>query len=237
MTSRLDRPPPTTGRCLRRHGRRGQPVGSLARRDRSGAASCPGCSVPHHGANIAAAFRGVPDEEAWTVNRDAALELGRAAVASGLRRFVQVNTVLVYGAGRGRPAPRTTRPSQAGPCGARTRSPRRRRARAVLTRGSRRPGKAASAPPTAMTPLSRPWNSTSWPAPTSPRSCTPGPTPTPGSASPPPAASGASRASAPVPHGVDSHRRGSPMSRTRSRPAALHAVGTTPVGPRPRRAR
>ncbi|MFF2845837.1 NAD-dependent epimerase/dehydratase family protein [Streptomyces sp. NPDC058001] len=53
--------------------------------------------------NVAAAFRGVPDEEAWAVNRDAALELGRAAVASGVRRFVQVSTNLVYGAGRGRP--------------------------------------------------------------------------------------------------------------------------------------
>ncbi|MFB7245190.1 epimerase [Streptomyces populi] len=53
--------------------------------------------------NIAAAFRGVPDEEARAVNRDAALELGRAALASGVRRFVQVSTNLVYGTGRGRP--------------------------------------------------------------------------------------------------------------------------------------
>ncbi|MET7388339.1 NAD-dependent epimerase/dehydratase family protein [Streptomyces sp. NPDC005529] len=53
--------------------------------------------------NIAAAFRGVPDEEARAVNRDAALELGRAAEASGVRRFVQVSTNLVYGKGRGRP--------------------------------------------------------------------------------------------------------------------------------------
>ncbi|MBC9716195.1 NAD(P)-dependent oxidoreductase [Streptomyces sp. TRM66268-LWL] len=53
--------------------------------------------------NVAAAFRGVPDEEARAVNRDAAVELGRAAVASGVRRFVQVSTGLVYGAGRGRP--------------------------------------------------------------------------------------------------------------------------------------
>ncbi|MEV5610208.1 NAD-dependent epimerase/dehydratase family protein [Streptomyces sp. NPDC052225] len=53
--------------------------------------------------NVAAAFRGVPDEEARAVNRDAAIELGRAAVASGVRRFVQVSTSLVYGAGRGRP--------------------------------------------------------------------------------------------------------------------------------------
>ncbi len=53
--------------------------------------------------NVAAAFRGVPDEEAWAVNRDAAVELGRAAQASGVRRFVQVSTGLVYGTGRGRP--------------------------------------------------------------------------------------------------------------------------------------
>jgi nucleoside-diphosphate-sugar epimerase len=53
--------------------------------------------------NVAASFRGVPDEEAWAVNRDAAVELGRAALASGVRRFVQVSTGLVYGLGRGRP--------------------------------------------------------------------------------------------------------------------------------------
>ncbi|MEU8645726.1 NAD(P)-dependent oxidoreductase [Streptomyces sp. NPDC048674] len=53
--------------------------------------------------NIAAAFRGVPDEEAWAVNRDAALELGHAAETSGVARFVQVSTNLVYGTGRGRP--------------------------------------------------------------------------------------------------------------------------------------
>lgn len=54
--------------------------------------------------NVAAAFRGVPDEEAWAVNRDAALDLGRAAREAGVRRFVQVSTNLVYGAGQGRPA-------------------------------------------------------------------------------------------------------------------------------------
>ncbi|MFE5921788.1 NAD-dependent epimerase/dehydratase family protein [Streptomyces sp. NPDC002285] len=53
--------------------------------------------------NVAAAFRGVPDEEARAVNRDAAVELGRAALAAGVRRFVQVSTGLVYGTGRGRP--------------------------------------------------------------------------------------------------------------------------------------
>ncbi|MFD3559965.1 NAD-dependent epimerase/dehydratase family protein [Streptomyces sp. NPDC058686] len=53
--------------------------------------------------NVAAAFRGVSDEEARAVNRDAAIELGRAAVSAGVRRFVQVSTGLVYGTGRGRP--------------------------------------------------------------------------------------------------------------------------------------
>ncbi|MGW3644967.1 NAD-dependent epimerase/dehydratase family protein [Streptomyces sp. NPDC000878] len=53
--------------------------------------------------NVAASFRGVPDEEAWAVNRDAAVELGRAALASGVQRFVQVSTGMVYGTGRGRP--------------------------------------------------------------------------------------------------------------------------------------
>ncbi|UIX34677.1 NAD-dependent epimerase/dehydratase family protein [Streptomyces sp. GQFP] len=53
--------------------------------------------------NVAASFRGVPDEEAWAVNRDAAVELGRAALASGVHRFVQVSTGMVYGTGRGRP--------------------------------------------------------------------------------------------------------------------------------------
>ncbi|WP_210589562.1 NAD(P)-dependent oxidoreductase [Streptomyces sp. GESEQ-35] len=53
--------------------------------------------------NVAASFRGVPDEEAWAVNRDAAVALGRAALASGVQRFVQVSTGMVYGVGRGRP--------------------------------------------------------------------------------------------------------------------------------------
>ncbi|MEU5644836.1 NAD-dependent epimerase/dehydratase family protein [Streptomyces milbemycinicus] len=53
--------------------------------------------------NVAAAFRGVPDEEAWAVNRDAALGLARAALEAGVGRFVQVSTNLTYGLGRGRP--------------------------------------------------------------------------------------------------------------------------------------
>jgi nucleoside-diphosphate-sugar epimerase len=54
--------------------------------------------------HIAAAFRGVPDEEAWAVNRDAALALGREAAEEGVGRFVFVSTNLVYSAGLGRPA-------------------------------------------------------------------------------------------------------------------------------------
>jgi nucleoside-diphosphate-sugar epimerase len=54
--------------------------------------------------HLAAAFRGVDEAETVAVNRDAALELGRAAIAAGVRRFVFASTNLVYGAGRGRPA-------------------------------------------------------------------------------------------------------------------------------------
>lgn len=53
--------------------------------------------------NVAASFRGVPDDEAWAVNRDAVVALGRAALAAGVQRFVQASTGLVYGLGRGRP--------------------------------------------------------------------------------------------------------------------------------------
>ncbi|MFJ9242605.1 NAD-dependent epimerase/dehydratase family protein [Streptomyces sp. NPDC101776] len=53
--------------------------------------------------NVAASFRGVPDEEAWAVNHEAAVALGKASLASGVRRFVQVSTGMVYGVGRGRP--------------------------------------------------------------------------------------------------------------------------------------
>ncbi|GAA2252890.1 MULTISPECIES: NAD-dependent epimerase/dehydratase family protein [Kitasatospora] len=54
--------------------------------------------------NVAAALRGVPDEEAYAVNRDAAVELGRDAAEAGVRRFVQTSTNLVYRGGLGRPA-------------------------------------------------------------------------------------------------------------------------------------
>ncbi|MFE9423214.1 NAD-dependent epimerase/dehydratase family protein [Kitasatospora sp. NPDC006697] len=54
--------------------------------------------------NVAAALRGVTDEEAFAVNRDAAVELARDALAAGVRRFVQTSTNLVYAGGLGRPA-------------------------------------------------------------------------------------------------------------------------------------
>ncbi|MFJ5292990.1 NAD-dependent epimerase/dehydratase family protein [Streptomyces sp. NPDC088348] len=60
--------------------------------------------------NVAAAFRDVPDAEAWAVNRDAAVALARQALAAGVGRFVQTSTNLVYGAGHGRPAQEVDEP-------------------------------------------------------------------------------------------------------------------------------
>ncbi|WP_326799318.1 NAD(P)-dependent oxidoreductase [Streptomyces sp. NBC_01808] len=60
--------------------------------------------------HVAAAFRGVPDEEAYAVNRDATLALGTEAADEGVRRFIFTSTNLVYGAGRGRPAVETDEP-------------------------------------------------------------------------------------------------------------------------------
>ena len=53
--------------------------------------------------HIAAAFRGVPDAEAWAVNRDATIALAEAAAKEGVGRFVFTSTTLTYGPGRGRP--------------------------------------------------------------------------------------------------------------------------------------
>lgn len=55
--------------------------------------------------NAAAAFRGaeVTEQEMAEVNRDAAVDLARRAAKTGVRRFVQVSTNLVYGPGVGRP--------------------------------------------------------------------------------------------------------------------------------------
>jgi nucleoside-diphosphate-sugar epimerase len=54
--------------------------------------------------HLAAAFRGVSDEETAAVNERASLELARAAFAAGVARFVFASTNLVYGSGRNRPA-------------------------------------------------------------------------------------------------------------------------------------
>ncbi|MFE7190108.1 NAD-dependent epimerase/dehydratase family protein [Kitasatospora sp. NPDC057541] len=54
--------------------------------------------------HVAAALRGVSDEEAFAVNRDATVALGRDAAAAGVRRFVHTSTNLVYGRTPGRPA-------------------------------------------------------------------------------------------------------------------------------------
>jgi nucleoside-diphosphate-sugar epimerase len=54
--------------------------------------------------HLGAAFRGVDDDEAVAVNQTAAIELGRSALAAGVRRFVLASTNLVYGPGRGHPA-------------------------------------------------------------------------------------------------------------------------------------
>jgi nucleoside-diphosphate-sugar epimerase len=65
--------------------------------------------------HLAAAFRGVPDEEAVAVNERATIALGRACVEAGIARFVFASTNLIYGPGRGRPAREADEP---GPDGA-----------------------------------------------------------------------------------------------------------------------
>ena len=64
--------------------------------------------------HLAAAFRGVPDEEARAVNHAATVDLARAAVAAGVSRFVFASTTLVYGPGRGRPARESDEPAASG---------------------------------------------------------------------------------------------------------------------------
>jgi nucleoside-diphosphate-sugar epimerase len=65
--------------------------------------------------HLAAAFRGVDEAETVEVNRDAAVELGRAALEAGVRRFVFASTNLVYGPGRERPAHEDDEPAPAHP--------------------------------------------------------------------------------------------------------------------------
>jgi len=64
--------------------------------------------------HLGAAFRGVGDEEAMAVNRDAAIGMAAAARDAGVRRFLFVSTNLVYGPGRGRPARESDEPRPAG---------------------------------------------------------------------------------------------------------------------------
>jgi nucleoside-diphosphate-sugar epimerase len=64
--------------------------------------------------HLAAAFRGVPEEEVVAVTEAATIELARAARAAGARRFVFGSTNLVYGPGRGRPAREDDPPEPAG---------------------------------------------------------------------------------------------------------------------------
>ncbi len=57
--------------------------------------------------HLAAAFRGVPEEEVTAVNNTATVELARAALRADVETFVYTSTNLVYGSGRGRPAVET----------------------------------------------------------------------------------------------------------------------------------
>lgn len=54
--------------------------------------------------HLAAAFRGVPDEESRAVNDAATAALAKDAVTAAVSRFVFTSTNLVYGPGHGRPA-------------------------------------------------------------------------------------------------------------------------------------
>ncbi|MFC5752862.1 NAD-dependent epimerase/dehydratase family protein [Actinomadura rugatobispora] len=53
--------------------------------------------------HLGAAFRGVPDEEAVSVNHTATVELAESALRANVTRFVYAGTTLVYGPGHGRP--------------------------------------------------------------------------------------------------------------------------------------
>jgi nucleoside-diphosphate-sugar epimerase len=64
--------------------------------------------------HLGASFRGVPDEEAIAVNRDATAALVATAARAGVARFVLASTNLVYGPGRGRPACEDDAPAPAG---------------------------------------------------------------------------------------------------------------------------
>jgi nucleoside-diphosphate-sugar epimerase len=61
--------------------------------------------------HLAAAFRGVAEDEVVAVNQAATVNLAHAAVTAGVSRFVFASTNLVYGQGRGRPARESDLPS------------------------------------------------------------------------------------------------------------------------------
>ena len=61
--------------------------------------------------HLAAAFRGVAEDEVVAVNQAATVNLAHAAVTAGVSRFVFASTNLVYGHGRGRPARESDLPS------------------------------------------------------------------------------------------------------------------------------
>jgi nucleoside-diphosphate-sugar epimerase len=64
--------------------------------------------------HLGAAFRGVSDEEAVTVNHTATVELAESALRAGVTRFVYAGTTLVYGAGHDRPALEADEPAPSG---------------------------------------------------------------------------------------------------------------------------
>ena len=64
--------------------------------------------------HLGAAFRGVPAEEAVTINHTATVQLAESALRTGVTRFVYASTTLVYGPGHGRPALETDEPAPPG---------------------------------------------------------------------------------------------------------------------------
>jgi nucleoside-diphosphate-sugar epimerase len=64
--------------------------------------------------HLGAAFRGVSDGEAVTINHTATVELAKSALRAGVTRFVYTSTTLVYGPGHGRPALEADEPAPPG---------------------------------------------------------------------------------------------------------------------------
>ena len=113
------------GETIRALVRDGSRTGQLAERGaeiiegdlRDDAALAPALDGVDAVVHLAAAFRGVPDEEAVAVNRDATVSLGRACAEAGVARFVFASTNLVYSADRGRPAREDDEPAPDGSYG------------------------------------------------------------------------------------------------------------------------